>query len=940
MKKALSIILCFVLILSAIPFTFASADVVTDYDLNNAANWATYNSKNTTSSWWTPPSSATYNGKQAIKIVSYNLLVSATQFTVTPNTDYLISFAYCGGPTSGNVFNSVGISTLQNGAVTYIKSGDIYASSAMGAATDWTTVSFSFNSGNNTQLEFYAYPAGSSSTPDVYLADFSLQKASALNNAANWTVLRPAGTVIEWMTPTATTATRNGATINAIAFKGNKGGSYVTSFDTAKNHLYRLSFDYYSEVIGLFGEQQPAAVIGGLGVAPLKDGNVVFRTHSTLDPASIFTIAAPYAWEGPYDSPNKVTDSTLNLAIETPSADNWYSVSFEFNAGDNEALEFFINPTSLTGNAVFKVANFVLEDKGLVYSAENIAADSALYNTYGPADYDDTLGGFALSYIGSGIEFTANDCTTASVSVKLPSLSGYKKYSADSAAVTKFHTLRLKLWIDGVAKNDIIINETYPTTKNITIATGLDKGNHTFKLVRATEVTVGKNLSINGVLTDGNLAATEKQNRPYIEVYGDSVSSGYGNIASGKYSNFNQDPSLYDYVKDGFLVDSSTEGAKKNINTSEFNFEDGTKTYAYLAAEKLGADIGVFSKSGLGITVYGGKAEESTVTMSKWYPELPVNKNADYIIINHITNDSKYYNSAAGLTKEGLADAYADFIATVRADHANAKIVVVYGMMPMTSADEDYYLTGEEVILKAVAKAKLTDNNVYALMLPAGKSGGAGHPNEAEQISASNLLAEFIGGLNTVTTHNLAGIRAESNGLKQGIRVKNSLSLKEFENKNIVTYGAIATRKARLARGEAFTLDTEAKVVGIAYNTDEESGFDLVATPILRQQTEDENIFSAVLINIPQTYYDDLYLVRSFAIDVNGNIYYGEVTELSVFDVVYSILSSGSADDKVTANSVVNEIIAADQSDEADLITTYAQWCQNNNLIDNSEVAK
>ncbi|MBO5020885.1 MAG: hypothetical protein J6D52_09505, partial [Clostridia bacterium] len=412
-------------------------------------------------------------------------------------------------------------------------------------------------------------------------------------------------------------------------------------------------------------------------------------------------------------------------------------------------------------------------------------------------------------------------------------------------------------------------------------------------------------------------------------------SSGYGNIADGEYLNFNKNSDNYAYVKDGYLVDETTEGAIKVATRSEYDFEDGTKTYAYLAAENIGADIGVFSKSGLGITVYGGKAEEDTETMSKWYPNLPVNNDADYVIINHITNDIAHYSTAAGLTLEGLADAYAEFITTVRKDHINAKIIVAYGMMsiPTTAADS------EKVILDAVAKVKASDDAVYAIKLPTGLDGGGAHPTEEQHLKASELLTEFINGLDVIKTENCAGIRAKSDNLKQGIRVKNAISIAEIENKNIVTYGAVAIKKSNLKIDEALTLSSEKGVVGIAYNTNEDNGYKVVSEPILREYTDTENIYSAVLINIKNRYFADSYLVRSFAIDANGSVYYGEVTEVSVFAVVYSILEGENAEDISTANSIVDEIITADATDTAGVITTYAEWCAVNGVVDNSASA-
>ena len=214
-------------------------------------------------------------------------------------------------------------------------------------------------------------------------------------------------------------------------------------------------------------------------------------------------------------------------------------------------------------------------------------------------------------------------------------------------------------------------------------------------------------------------------------------------------------------------------------------------------------------------------------------------------------------------------------------------------------------------------------------MLPKGGKGGAGHPSAAEHIAASDLLTEFISGLGVIETQNSVGIRAKSTDKGQGIRVKNNISIAEIEGKNIVSYGAIAIRKGRMAEGVPLTFATPNIATGVAYNTKSENcGGKTQNTPILREETETDNIFSCVLINIPQRFYDDIYSVRSFAIDAAGNVYYGEVVEVSVFDVARTILDpetpNASVNDKATANNIVQEIIDANQKDNS--IPTYEEW--------------
>ena len=214
-------------------------------------------------------------------------------------------------------------------------------------------------------------------------------------------------------------------------------------------------------------------------------------------------------------------------------------------------------------------------------------------------------------------------------------------------------------------------------------------------------------------------------------------------------------------------------------------------------------------------------------------------------------------------------------------------------------------------------------------------------PDELIPGSTPNPGPEGPEDLNVIETLDSASIRAASEG-SQGIRVNNRISKAEITKKNIVSYGAIAIRTKRMDTGVTLTLDTQNIATGIAYNTNPNFN-ELVTDPILRNptgaDTTNYNNFSCVLINIPQKYYGDTYSVRSFAIDKEGNVYYGEVIEVSVFDVVHAILKSDTAsqNDKNTADSIVNEIIEANNTN--DKIPTYAEWCYQNGFDDNSTAA-
>lgn len=107
--------------------------------------------------------------------------------------------------------------------------------------------------------------------------------------------------------------------------------------------------------------------------------------------------------------------------------------------------------------------------------------------------------------------------------------------------------------------------------QTITLATFTGKYFHTVRIIKQTEPSNSdsrlKKLTMTGYLTK----APENQ-KYYIEYYGDSLTAGYGNIGKPGYS---------------------------NAGSSEW--QDATKSYAFLASEALKADCSILAMSGVGV---------------------------------------------------------------------------------------------------------------------------------------------------------------------------------------------------------------------------------------------------------------------------------------------------------------------------------------------------
>lgn len=142
--------------------------------------------------------------------------------------------------------------------------------------------------------------------------------------------------------------------------------------------------------------------------------------------------------------------------------------------------------------------------------------------------------------------------------------------------------------------------------------------------------------------------------------------------------------------------------------------------------------------------------------------------------------------------------------------------------------------------------------------------------------------------VNTVTTsyNNSAALRTAENSStgKNGLRIYNSISKQYLNNANVVEYGSIVTYESALD-GAELSLKTpeELFIKGVAYNSTTQT------TPILYDETDDANIFTAYLSNIPTKRYGENILVRAYVIDADDTVYYGDTVSVCVFDVAYAI---------------------------------------------------
>lgn len=255
-----------------------------------------------------------------------------------------------------------------------------------------------------------------------------------------------------------------------------------------------------------------------------------------------------------------------------------------------------------------------------------------------------------------------------------------------------------------------------PMERTYTFASGLEEGEHTIRILKATEQRYGNttySFTVMQVFTGENCRilerATETDDVLKIDFYGDSITAGQGNLSVNS--------------SDAITVGNS----------------DGTQTYAAFAAQELGSE-GSFVGYG-GITVKAPHFYGSEITMYSiwhWYSTLnrvdyPVDPDTDFVVINLGTNDSNVSNYS---TEQFTAD-YLSLLNEMKNSYPNAHFVLCYGMMGRAY--------GIDSGITAVVEQ--FDGEASYCKLPSNLEGAGSHPTVDGHRAAGRYLAQFIEGL-------------------------------------------------------------------------------------------------------------------------------------------------------------------------------------------------
>jgi len=319
-----------------------------------------------------------------------------------------------------------------------------------------------------------------------------------------------------------------------------------------------------------------------------------------------------------------------------------------------------------------------------------------------------------LTLSGTGCEFTFTGCKLAlTVGVESDCFNDGRRCNMPRIAILCDGRIIVKKLIEQRSERFDIVSSETPVTKTI-------------RIVKLSECAFS-HAEVSPAETDDGAVIAPTADKPLkIEFIGDSITCGYG-------------------------VDDS------NLQ-SEFSCEaeNAMKSYAYIAADLLGADYSLFSYSGYGIiSGYSGDGVRNTRELLTPYYEscgfsyssvngtklqdIPWDFSAfvpDIIVLNLGTNDNSFCAFHNEAYRE-FEDSYLAFLKVVRRCNPNAHIICSLGIM----------LTEPLPYIENAVK-RLGDSNVsvfrYTMQNGLLGFGSNWHPSEDTQRRAGEELAEYI----------------------------------------------------------------------------------------------------------------------------------------------------------------------------------------------------
>lgn len=308
-------------------------------------------------------------------------------------------------------------------------------------------------------------------------------------------------------------------------------------------------------------------------------------------------------------------------------------------------------------------------------------------------------------FSGSGIEFSFLG-TSSSITIFA------------TATEDEVHRPYIMVFVDDFTPKKFEINEPKMT---ITLIDNLVLDKHHIRIMKISECSSSRVGYLN-VETDGTFLLHEEKKRINVEIYGDSITCGYGVEASSKNSPF---------------------------KTSEENF---ALSYAYLLKEKLDLEIQAVSVSGFPLyrSIYSEGSKITTIpdmlnlASFNWNQSLAETPKWDnklfipsLVVIALGTNDGSVGKDH--FDKDGFKKQFVSFVqALYKTYGSNLHILVFEAALPLPPFVKQAYL---DAIKESNLNIELLESKATSVggIMPVG-----GHPNKEMHRYAANELSDYI----------------------------------------------------------------------------------------------------------------------------------------------------------------------------------------------------
>lgn len=316
------------------------------------------------------------------------------------------------------------------------------------------------------------------------------------------------------------------------------------------------------------------------------------------------------------------------------------------------------------------------------------------------------LEGVSLDWTASTLEFNVNGSGDITADVVYESVNASNGYN----------NLYFTVYVDGVRKNErlCLSGSSGNNIKTVLLAKNLSNGVHNIHLVRQTEAYFGT-MTVKGIGFKGSLLS-KPDDKTLIEFVGDSLTVGMGNLG--------------------------TNGTHSQPITQYPVYQDGTQSYAYIAANNLNVDYRMIARTGIAAGYGYSDSETSNLLGCYAYQNAFVGdkttyipeRSADIVCINLGTNDKW---SGKCPSDEALTEKYIELVDLVKGYNNSVKSIVF-----VVGGINNNYLTA---VQSAVAQLGGETANIYLCETSYNlTSGEQGHPSVAQHIRMGEELTKFF----------------------------------------------------------------------------------------------------------------------------------------------------------------------------------------------------